>query len=106
LISQNKTIIDFLMETGDKIDAVNKYADLATEYFDKSQKKLNVRMFLNNTKNVSPDLFSIYNRLMPLKSYKEYEKTDFFSDSTKVNEEALKGYIIIKYFLRNNLIQF
>ena len=105
IISENKTIIDFFMETSEKIDAVNRYADLATETKDKTLKKLNIRMFLTNVKSVRPDLFSIYKRVLNLKSYKEYEALDFHPDTSLMDESGLEELVIIQHLLRENMLK-
>jgi len=105
LISSNKIIIDYLMEVAEKIDKVNMYAEKASEFIDKPTKRGNVRMFLANVELVKPDLLEIYKRIIDLKSYQQYERTNFDKSQEGINNAAIENFIRIKYMIRENQIK-
>jgi hypothetical protein len=95
LISAKDTIINYLMETSEKIDRVNTYADDVAMSQDKSIRKLNIRMFLSNVEIAQNFLYAIFNKVYKLKSYKEYESINFSDSIPPPNREELNKYIYI-----------
>jgi hypothetical protein len=104
LLSNNKIIISFLMETSEKIDIVNNYANSLSEDSDKIGRRLNLRMFLGNVNSVHPDLLSIYKRIYTLKSYKEYEQMEFSNEETSISDKELEELIKVQSYFREKQI--
>lgn len=93
-ISKQKYVIGFLTEASEAIDKVNYYADQVLQKTSKSvEKKADIRMFLKNVEFAKDYLYPIYNRVVSLQSYKEYESINFSVSIPPVNRDTLNKYI-------------
>jgi len=105
-ISSNRVVLDYLMETSEKIDVVNKYANYVASSKGKSEdRKLDIRMFLANVKVLESYLISIYLRVKDLNSYKEYESLDLDNVLLpKIDRDSLINEFKIEYILKTKQI--
>ncbi len=73
-LTSNLSIIDYLIETSESIDAVNLYAEEVLNLPSKSQdKKMSINMFLKNVEITKTFLLSLYKKLYGQDSFKQFE---------------------------------
>lgn len=108
LISNKSEIIGFLIETAESIDLVNDYANNVLDADNSENKKeraklknLNIRMFLQNVKIAQNYLYSIYGRVMFLKSYKEYESINFYNSTPEVDKKSINIILMVEENLKH-----
>ena len=100
-ISSKDAVVDHFIETFEVIDNVNYYAKTILESKPQSEdKKVNIRMFLNNVNVAKNYLCSIYRRIYLIESYKKYETIDFSTKSDSITQKQIEEIIIAQGMLK------